>query len=34
VVRTSGAYLYTDDGREIIDAAGGALVTNIGQGRG
>ncbi len=28
-----GAWLYTADGRKILDAAAGAVVTNIGQGR-
>jgi len=28
-----GAWLHTVDGRKILDAAGGAVVTNIGQGR-
>lgn len=28
-----GAYLITDDGRRILDAAGGAIVANIGHGR-
>ena len=30
---SSGAYLYTKDGRKILDAAGGAIVSNIGYGR-
>ena len=29
-----GAWLIADDGRRILDAAGGAIVTNIGHGRG
>lgn len=33
VVRTEGNYLLTPDGRRIFDAAGGAIVTNIGHGR-
>ena len=33
VVRSEGAYLYTSDGRKILDAAGGAIVSNIGYGR-
>ena len=33
VERAEGAYLYTDGGRRILDAAGGAIVTNIGHGR-
>src|SRR5215469_9285555 len=34
VVRGEGAWLICDDGRRILDAAGGAIVTNIGHGRG
>lgn len=34
VRRGDGAYLVMDDGRRILDAAGGAIVTNIGHGRG
>ena len=30
---SKGAYLYTKDGRKILDAAGGAIVNNIGYGR-
>ena len=33
IVRAEGAYLETDDGRRILDAAGGAIVANIGHGR-
>lgn len=33
IARAEGAYLYTPDGREILDAAGGAIVANIGHGR-
>ena len=33
VVRAEGCDLITDDGRRIIDAAGGAVVCNIGHGR-
>ena len=33
VTRAEGAYLYTDDGREILDAAAGAIVVNVGHGR-
>jgi adenosylmethionine-8-amino-7-oxononanoate aminotransferase len=33
IVRGEGAELITDDGRRIIDAAGGAVVNNIGHGR-
>lgn len=31
--RAEGAWLYTRDGRKILDAAAGAVVVNIGQGR-
>ncbi len=31
--RAEGAYLITSDGRRILDAAGGAIVVNIGHGR-
>ncbi|HZP44824.1 MAG TPA: aspartate aminotransferase family protein [Candidatus Binataceae bacterium] len=33
VERAEGAWLYTRDGRRILDAAAGAVVVNIGQGR-
>jgi adenosylmethionine-8-amino-7-oxononanoate aminotransferase len=33
VERAEGAYLITPDGRRILDAAGGAVVVNIGHGR-
>ena len=33
VSRAEGAYLITPDGRRILDAAGGAIVANIGHGR-
>ncbi|NRA02315.1 MAG: aspartate aminotransferase family protein [Myxococcales bacterium] len=33
IERTEGAFLYTRDGRRILDAAGGAIVSNIGHGR-
>jgi adenosylmethionine-8-amino-7-oxononanoate aminotransferase len=33
IVHAEGANLYTDDGRKLLDAAGGAIVVNIGQGR-
>ncbi len=33
VVRSEGIYLYTKDGRRIIDAAGGAVITSVGHGR-
>ncbi len=31
--KADGVYLYDDRGREIIDAAGGAIVANVGHGR-
>jgi adenosylmethionine-8-amino-7-oxononanoate aminotransferase len=31
--RTEGVYLYDAQGKAILDAAGGAIVTNIGHGR-
>jgi len=34
IVGGEGAWLIADDGRRILDAAGGAIVTNIGHGRG
>ncbi|HUI25117.1 MAG TPA: aspartate aminotransferase family protein [Candidatus Kryptonia bacterium] len=33
IARSEGAYLFTPDGRRILDAAGGAIVVNIGHGR-
>ncbi len=33
IVGGSGVYLHTDDGREILDGAAGAIVGNIGWGR-
>lgn len=33
IARTEGAYLYTPEGRPILDAAGGAIVGNIGYAR-
>ena len=33
VTRGEGAYLVMEDGSRILDAAGGAIVTNIGHGR-
>ena len=33
VVRAEGAWLFLADGRRILDAAGGAIVANIGHGR-
>jgi adenosylmethionine-8-amino-7-oxononanoate aminotransferase len=33
IVRAAGVHLYTAEGQQILDAAGGAIVTNIGHGR-
>lgn len=33
IARAEGAYLYTPDGRALLDAAGGAIVANVGHGR-
>src|SRR5579885_2147666 len=33
VVRAEGAWLHTRDGRKLLDAASGAIVVNVGQGR-
>ena len=33
VVKSEGAYLYNKEGFKILDAAGGAIVNNIGYGR-
>jgi adenosylmethionine-8-amino-7-oxononanoate aminotransferase len=33
IERAEGAYLYTHDGRKLLDAASGAIVVNVGQGR-
>jgi len=33
IVKSKGAYLYTKEGFKILDAAGGAIVNNIGYGR-
>jgi adenosylmethionine-8-amino-7-oxononanoate aminotransferase len=33
IARAEGAYLYTDEGRSILDAAGGAIAVNVGHGR-
>jgi adenosylmethionine-8-amino-7-oxononanoate aminotransferase len=33
IVRGEGAWLIGDDGRRILDAAGGAIVVNVGHGR-
>jgi len=33
IVRSEGSFLFTPDGRAILDAAGGAIVCNIGHGR-
>ena len=32
IERAEGVYLYTDKGQQIIDAAGGAIVANVGHG--
>ncbi len=32
IERTEGIYLYTAEGQQLIDAAGGAIVANIGHG--
>lgn len=33
IARTEGVYLFTADGQRVLDAAGGAVVVNIGHGR-
>ena len=33
IVRSDGCYLYQSDGKRILDACGGAIVSNIGHGR-
>jgi len=33
IERAEGIYLYTSQGQQIIDAAGGAIVANVGHGR-
>jgi adenosylmethionine-8-amino-7-oxononanoate aminotransferase len=33
IARAEGAWLYTEDGKAILDAAGGAIVANVGHGR-
>lgn len=33
IVRSEGCYLYQEDGTRILDACGGAIVTNVGHGR-
>jgi adenosylmethionine-8-amino-7-oxononanoate aminotransferase len=33
IARTEGCWLVLADGRRVLDAAGGALVTNVGHGR-
>src|SRR5580698_9234847 len=33
IERAEGAWLYTRDGRRILDAGAGAVVVNVGQGR-
>jgi adenosylmethionine-8-amino-7-oxononanoate aminotransferase len=33
IARAEGAWLYTEEGQAILDAAGGAIVANVGHGR-
>lgn len=33
IERAEGAYLFTRDGRKVLDASSGAIVVNVGQGR-
>jgi adenosylmethionine-8-amino-7-oxononanoate aminotransferase len=33
IARTDGVWLYTEDGQQILDASGGAIVMNVGHGR-
>ena len=33
IARSEGAWLVTSDGKRILDAAGGAIVCNVGHGR-
>jgi len=33
VARAEGAWLYTSEGRKLLDACSGAIVVNVGQGR-
>lgn len=33
VARSEGAWLFTPDGRRILDAAGGAILVSVGHGR-
>ena len=33
IERAQGAYLFTRDGRKILDGGSGAIVSNVGQGR-
>jgi adenosylmethionine-8-amino-7-oxononanoate aminotransferase len=33
IARAEGAWLYTEQGQAILDAAGGAIVANVGHGR-
>ncbi len=33
IARSEGVWLYTDEGQQILDASGGAIVVNIGHGR-
>lgn len=32
IARASGNYLYTEDGRKILDGCGGAAVVSVGHG--
>ena len=33
ISRAEGVYIYTKEGRQILDGAAGAIVCNIGHGR-
>src|SRR5690242_12614186 len=33
ILHAEGAYIFTRDGRKLLDASSGAIVVNIGQGR-
>jgi adenosylmethionine-8-amino-7-oxononanoate aminotransferase len=33
IARSEGVWLYTDEGKQILDASGGAIVVSIGHGR-
>jgi len=33
IARAEGAWLYTEEGQAILDASGGAIVSNVGHGR-